>query len=116
MLTEMEFFAKFDIFKNWSWNSIKSLYLDAFLLNVVKGSLVVEENKKIDCFYLIKEGEFEVSKKISETDLKKDIKFMRTDKPKFNFNAVQVMNEKSFNLMIIFYLPDYYFDKRKFFR
>lgn len=92
MLTEMEFFAKFDIFKDWSWNSIKSLYLDAFLLNFVKGNVVIEENKKIDCFYLIKEGEFEVSKKINEKDLKKDLKLMRADKPRFNFNSVQVIN------------------------
>ncbi len=68
LLTQMGIFAKFPVFKNCSFETLKKIYLNSFEISYKNGDKVFQQGDHADCCYIVKSGEFMVN--ISSKNLK----------------------------------------------
>ncbi len=57
---QVDFFATMKIFKKWSYNAVKSLYLYTDQKKFHRNEYVYKEGDDYDALYMVKNGEFEV--------------------------------------------------------
>lgn len=60
----MGFFAKLPFFEGWTYNLIKLIYLNSFLVKYHKNEKVFSEGDEPSNVYLVTQGEFMVNNKI----------------------------------------------------
>jgi hypothetical protein len=66
----IDFLVSLPIFKTWTYNAVKTLYLHAPIVSYKRGTVMYDEGEEPEFMYIIKKGEFKIMK---ELNLYKDI-------------------------------------------
>lgn len=61
IFSEIEFLFKMKVFSNWSYPSLKTLYLNSIFRKFTLKSVVYKEGDLSDKIFIIKHGEFKVN-------------------------------------------------------